>query len=480
MKKRFSRIAGIITACVITAMLLSSLSVLTVWKEAYKGKNTFFDKADDCDVLFFGNSRTRDSVFPMEIWGEFGITGYNLGLPGTSVQSSYWVMMNALDYAQPEVVIVDSSLLSCTTEQAKSYVTSGLPMFPFSLTKIRTALDIFPLDEYSFDDVFSVIWPFSLFHSRWAELDTGDFDNDKNDTLGAYECISVTRPEFDSASPSDTDYSRIEMNLGYMRQIAQACRERGIELIFCYSPHPATNTEKWEVSAAEEVAEELGVEFINFLGTDTVDYCTDMFDADSHLNISGGRKISHYWGSLLSEEYGLVDHRGEDGYSAWETDYQEYLNARERKLAGEVFLNNTLLTLSYERYSSLIYIPAGSELFGDDQALRLIENISGTELPELRKAAERGEEYLLFTDRGAAASYEASGSNIYDGSRDIKLSSDLSELSVGTQSYPLSLVGVPGEGDVRIFVFAPELELLQECCHSFGLNADGVFDRTDY
>ena len=476
MKKRFSRIAGVIAACVIAAILLSSLSVLTVWKVVYEEKNTFLDKAGDCDVLFFGNSRIRDSVFPMEIWGEYGITGYNLAFLGTTVQSSYWVLMNALDYAQPKVVVVDSCHMTWTTEQTKSYVQSALPVFPFSLTKIRTALDIFPLGKYSFDDIFSILWPFSLFHNRWSALDTVDFFGYKNDSLGAGECVGVVMPEFDNSTPADTDYTKLEMNLGYMRRIAQACKERGIELIFCYSPHPATNAERWEVSVAEETAAELGVKFINFLETGTVDYYTDMYDTASHLNISGGRKISRYWGKLLSEEYGLKDHRGEDGYLSWESDYQEHLKAQEQRLAerlvGEEVLNNVLLMLSYERYSSLIYIPAGSELFENDQSMKLI--------PELRKAAESGEEYLLLTDRGAAASYEASGSNIYDGSRDINISSDLAELSVGTQSYPLSLVGTPGEGDVRVFVFTPELGLLPECCHSFGLNADGVFDRTDH
>lgn len=480
MKKRFSRIAGVIAACVITAMLLSSLSVLTVRKEIYKEKGTFLDKAGSCDVIFLGNSRIRDAVFPMEIWGEYGITGYNLGFPGTSPQDSYWTLMNALDYAQPKAVVVDCCHLSSTAEETKPYVQSAMPVFPFSLTKVKTALELFPLDEFSFDDVFSVILPFSLFHSRWAELEAEDFYGDKNDALGACECIGAAMPEFDSTPPSDADYTRIEKNLGYMRRIAQVCSERGIKLFFCYTPHPATNTEKWEVSAAEETAAELGVEFINFLETDTVDYYTDMFDADSHLNISGGRKISHYWGRLLSEEYGLADHRGETGYSSWEADHQEYLGAREQRLAGEVFLEHTLLALSYERYSSLIYIPAGSELFENDQAMRLIENIAGAELPELRKAAESGEEYMLLTDRGAASSYEASGSNIYDGGRDIKLSDDLSELTVGTQVYPLSLAGTPGEGDIMVFVFTPKMELIPECCHSFGLNADGVFDRTDY
>ena len=479
MKKRFSRIAGVIAACVITALLLSSLSSLTVLKTIYTEKNTFLDKAGDCDVLFFGNSRIRDSVFPMELWNEFGITGYNLGFLGTTVQSSYWALMNALDYAQPKVVVVDSCHLPGATEQAKPHVQSAMPVFPFSLTKIRTALDIFPLDEYSIDDVFSILWPFSLFHSRWAGLETEDFYNDKNNTLGAYGCVGLTAPIFDDGGPADTDHTRIEKNLGYMRRIAQVCEERGIKLIFCYTPHLATNTEKWEAAAAGETAADLGAAFVNFLETDTVDYYTDMFDGISHLNISGGRKVTHYLGRLLSEEYGLKDHRGEDGYLSWESDYQEYLKAQVQELAGEVFLCNTLLTLSYERYSSLIYIPAGSELFEDDQTMKLIENISGAELLELRKAAENGEEYLLLTDRGAAASYEASGGNIYD-SRDIKLSADLSELSVGTQSYPLSLVGTPGEGDVRVFVFSPEMELLQECCHSFGLNADGVFDRTDH
>ena len=193
----------------------------------------------------------------------------------------------------------------------------------------------------------------------------------------------------------------------------------------------------------------------------------------------GGRKLSHYLGRLISEEYGLADHRGEAGYSSWEEDYQAYLSAREQQLASEVFLRNSLMRLSYSRYSSLIYIPADCALYEDDIALKLIENVAGEELPGLRRAAESGEEYLLFTDRAAAAKYEAVGSEVCGGGN-IKLSSDLSELSAGTQVYPLSLAGTPGDGDVRVFVFTPELELIPECSHSFGINADGEFDRTDY
>lgn len=196
-----------------------------------------------------------------------------------------------------------------------------------------------------------------------------------------------------------------------MRRIARAYTERGIKFVFCYLPHPTTNTEKWEVSAAERTAGELGAEFVNFLETDTVDYYTDMYDSDTHLNLSGGRKVSRYLGRLISEEYGIADHREEDGYSSWETDYQEYLKARERQLAGEVFLTNVLLKLSYDRYSILIYIPAGSELYADEFALKLIENAAGEELPGLRKATETGEDYLLFTNR-AAENHEAVGGEL--------------------------------------------------------------------
>lgn len=479
MKKRFSRIAGVIAACVITALLLSSLSVLTVYKESYKVKSTFLDKAGDCDVLFLGNSRVWYAVYPMEMWGEYGIAGYNLGFPGISPQDSYWVLMNALDYAEPELIVMDCCYLSWTEKESMPHVQAAMAAFPFSFTKIKTAFDIFPPDEFSFDDTFSIIWPFSKFHNRWAALDAGDFYDDKNDALGGCESLIRTAPEFDDGGSADTDYARIEKNLGYMRRIAQVCSERGIELIFCYTPHPATNTEKWEASAAAETAAELGVEFINFLETDTVDYYTDMFDATSHLNMLGGRKLSRYLGRLISEEYGLADHRGEAGYSSWEEDYQAYLSVREQQLASEVFLRNSLMRISYSRYSSLIYIPADCALYEDDIALKLIENVAGEELPGLRRAAESGEEYLLFTDRAAAASYEAVGSEVYTGGN-IKFSPDLSELSAGTQVYPLSLAGTPGDGDVRVFVFTPELELIPECSHSFGLNADGEFDRTDY
>ena len=59
------------------------------------------------DVLFFGNSHMGNAVYPMELWRNQGIVSYNLAGFGHRIASTYWVMKNALDEAQPKLVVID-------------------------------------------------------------------------------------------------------------------------------------------------------------------------------------------------------------------------------------------------------------------------------------------------------------------------------------------------------------------------------------
>lgn len=51
--------------------------------------------------------------------------------------------------------------------------------------------------------------------------------------------------------------------------------------------------------------------------SDYVDLC--------HLNYYGAEKFTHYLGKVLSEEFSLENHKGENSYMQWEADLQEML-----------------------------------------------------------------------------------------------------------------------------------------------------------
>ena len=67
---------------------------------------TFLEEPEAYDVLFLGDSRFMNGMLPLEIWEDYGIAGYNLSCHGSSLPVTYWSLCNALDYAQPKLVVI--------------------------------------------------------------------------------------------------------------------------------------------------------------------------------------------------------------------------------------------------------------------------------------------------------------------------------------------------------------------------------------
>lgn len=58
--------------------VLFCASELLKRKESDIRLSSFFEEEEDFDILFFGSSRVINSIYPMEIWRDFGLTSYNL------------------------------------------------------------------------------------------------------------------------------------------------------------------------------------------------------------------------------------------------------------------------------------------------------------------------------------------------------------------------------------------------------------------
>ena len=482
-KKIFCRVMGLVLAFAILLGGFSVLTFVTNQKKAYEQWPDFFEEAESLDVIFLGNSRMRDAVLPTEIWAEYGITGYNMSFPGATSFGCYCMLMNTLDYVSPKAVILDCSLLSWTdTDISKAQLQSYLVRFPMSLTKLRTAFEMYPLGEASVDDLFSVIWSFSIFHNRWSELELEDFYVQNVSDRGGVKLFSNTicgEPFFTYEALA---YEETAAATEYIVKIAEECEKRGIELLLCHLPFSAGEQEAKAANTGALIAEGLGLEYINFLSEDIIDYKTDMYEGD-HMNFSGAMKISSFLGRHLSETYGLPDHREEAGYSCWDDSYPGYIADKYAVLANEPLLDNYLLKLSDRQFSSVISILPGSDLFEQEKLVYLLKNVAGTTLPLFDQAAESGEGYMFFVDSKSGTVYEALGNGLIEDSSvgQIGASYENAFVLFNGQEYGLANPCKEAEhSDIQVFVFDSGLEPLTECSHSFAFTEDGYFERTDY
>ena len=438
MKKNVLRAVKALVFCAILAVLVAGASTLLERKESRDKLTPFYARAAQTDVLLLGDSHMLSAVYPLELWRDYGITAYNLASYNNTLPVSYWLLRCALDVCSPRVVIVDINDIGCFSRVStrSGDVHTALDGVPMGRTKLA-AIDDLMSDPEEMDESGArytdlkaeYVFPLALYHARWSELKPKDIHPDYNRYLGAQMQINVAEP---------AEYDLVEDAVGedgygfaYLRRLVEMCRARGIDVVLTNVPYPpAGENDQPYANAVYYTAMELGVEYVDFVYMDQiVDYSTDCYDANSHMNPSGARKVTDYLGQMLSDSYDVPDHRGDAAYALWDGDYDAYVSDKVQLMREQTGLENFLMLLHDSDFSACIAIPAGSAIREDDRLVQLLQNVGRRHLYEedtydsvfadglmplerLDEAALQGEAYLAVIDRESGEIEEALGSTI--------------------------------------------------------------------
>lgn len=304
-------------------LIVVGLSRVFERKTSAQMYDAFFEAEENFDVLFLGTSHTSNGVLPLQLWKEQGIGSYNMAGHGNQLATTYWVLVNALDYTDPSVVVLDLSYLS---ENQKTSLVSvnqthvSLDAIPFSWNKIRMVNDLFD----TAGEKAEFLADFIIYHDRWSELTAEDFHYQPLSYKGAVPGYSVAVPQaavkLDRSEVCGSDTVGVE----YLRKILNLCKARDIDVVLTYLPFPASGDKQREANLGYEIADACEVPYLNFLDMDVVDYDTDCLDADSHLNLSGAVKVTRYLGEYLRENYDLPDRRCDAEYASWQQEADKF------------------------------------------------------------------------------------------------------------------------------------------------------------
>lgn len=471
---------GVLSTIVFLSLLISLIAGLSRIVE-YKGSREkivpFLERAEQFDVLFFGDSHAYSGIYPMELWENYGIASYNLANYDLTIPLSYWVMRNALLHCEPKVVVLDVNQI---WEQAKLCASSGnvhtgLDGFPLSRIKLETIFDL--MDDPLFTDESGqrykdlrpeFIFPFIKYHARWSDLTMQDLKPNYNRELGGERNIAVAPPDAYEIISDSAD----EQGFGfvYLRRFIEHCQNMGIRVLLTNLPYPCRNNneEQLYTNAVMYTAEEYGAEYIDFVYMDQiVDYSTDCYDPASHLNPSGAWKVTDFIGQHLAEAYDLPDHRGESAYADWDSDYAAYRELKLESIRKETDPYSFLMLLADPSFSTLLLLPDDSSVYTDDLAFQLVQNAgrehlmmadtneavwSDALMPLELLMEPEGDVYMAVIDRNAdtIGEHMGSGSIITSfGSINLDSSSEAAEVIGSSGSTQLS---IPSDADVYAVV----------------------------
>lgn len=284
-------------------------------------QNLYAQEEDTCDVLLLGSSHVGMNLDAEVFWSEYGIPAYSLWGSVQPFWNSYYFMLEALKTQTPEVLVLDAYAATFPFEYSDdARQETNVVGMHLNSNKIKAIMASAPKERW-----LDMVLEYPLYHSRITELTEDDFlhfpwseglENDKGTGwrygVGDYSVEDVTG--ITDAAPLHPKEEE------YLRKIIETCQSNAIPLVLIKTPTIGRSEEQPQYNRVAEVANEYGVPFLNMNIMDgETGICAEDFWTDGHLNTNGARKVSSWLASYLVNNYNLTDHRGDSGYSSWDT-----------------------------------------------------------------------------------------------------------------------------------------------------------------
>ena len=265
------------------------------------------EPAGQIDVLVVGDSLANNSLSPMELYRDHGITSYVMGRDLQLCEESYYAIRLALRSQKVKVVLWEVHNLCKHQKNPEPYIVGVSEFARFKSQFIK----------------YHYIWN-RLFEGKWIRKYFKGYEINEAVTPFELNRVYPDREETEAFDPPKDQ-------LAVFKRIYALCEKEGIKLVMYCAPSPHCYNTKMH-NGYTKLAKEYGLDFLNGnwdIEQVGIDYSTDYFDEDAnHLNLSGVRKMTDYLAQYLVEECDLTDHRGDPAYSSWD----ELLPADEQEV----------------------------------------------------------------------------------------------------------------------------------------------------
>ncbi|MDE6659894.1 MAG: hypothetical protein K2K01_07260 [Eubacterium sp.] len=305
----------IIAFVLVVAIILFAISPIFMPKtnKDFRDKSAngiLAEPANSIDVIIVGDSESYSTFIPLQIWNDYGITSYVCGTPKQTLAYSTDFLTKAFESQKPKLVVLETNSI-------------------FRKFSLGSAV-LLRADKW-----FSIY----RYHDRWKKLSVADLtssevsrdyiENDKGFRLeDGIDPIS----DKDYMKPSNDKEKILSQNKTYIKNMMKLCEENGAEFMLVSTP----SVKNWNYerhNSVVDLSEELGVDYVdmNLLQEEIpIDWSCETRDAGDHLNYSGAKKATSYFGKYLNSKKMFTDHRKDSRYSEWNAAYSNFMDKAKK------------------------------------------------------------------------------------------------------------------------------------------------------
>lgn len=316
------------SACIIAAAIFlgkvysdaASKNKINAWSKA-RFEEFYASEKNSIDMVFLGSSHSYCTFDPENFDEALGIQSYQLGMPLQSPDSSYYTLVELLNYQHPKTIVMelywgvlseDFELKQADTffqvleneQLKKEYIAAVFPLnerVKYAVKPIRYQQDFFAY--YNSKILNTVSYRFGL--SAFPEANTDIVKGEEYYRSKGYIYCNYIMPEEEMEKSTGIDgknwnFSEIQKN--YIKKISKLCKEEEIELVFVTAPI-ATSTFNKSVNydliynQISNLANELNVDYLdlNLINQKENLFPDSAFRDGGHLNDNGVKIADEYF-----------------------------------------------------------------------------------------------------------------------------------------------------------------------------------------
>lgn len=291
------------------------------WNEFYElPKNSL-------DIVFLGSSHSY-CTFDPEIFDEqLGTSSYQMGMPLQHLDTTYYTLLEVLNYQKPELAVVEVYWDMLDDEFELTQAGYLFQVMRNKQLEEEYIKDVFPTGEKVKYNIDAFRYQADYFAYRNSELKK-DIEEKLNVSLPEKERQTGTEEyrskgytmcdynmlpdEFDKTNQfkglDGKEWSADKAQIKYLNKIIETCRNNEIELVFVTAPIANVSMEyisnyDYIHNAVKKIADDNDIKYIdyNMVNRDEGLLTNDNFRDDAHLNHSGVGIVDNHFIGWLNE-----------------------------------------------------------------------------------------------------------------------------------------------------------------------------------
>jgi hypothetical protein len=283
-----------------------------VIEEMYKLPN------NSIDVVAFGPSTCYYGFSPYDLYMEYGISAYCMGMDGNPMMASYYLLREFLKTQSPSLILIECHNLY-SNEGAEARFRQAYDFMRLGVNKLEAVYD--RTQSENADSLLSYIFPILKYHTEWKNVSKETFSL-QDDTRGyIFRGFRPRRTQWakDGTPLVDlgTDMAEYGIEgLEYLTKVVDLCKAENIPIMLYTNVF--ANLSKGRHNALQAFADKHDVQYIDMNIKEVFDtlgfsYQDDLYDSN-HTNTFGTIKVMKKLGEIITSQYDIPDRRNDPAY----------------------------------------------------------------------------------------------------------------------------------------------------------------------